>query len=99
MNQRKIMALLKEAARPDCTDARRTDIRLQIQATRATSGTDLYEAKREGIEDLLTKLFDEIAVSRPETLPDFYPVFALAYGNRRPKTLLATLDWWPIINK
>ena len=36
----------------------------------------------------------------PESLPDFYPVFALAYGNRAPKTLLAkAIDWWPLIRK
>jgi len=100
MNQRKLMRLLEEAARPDCTEARRTAIRCQIQSTQATPGSNLYVAKREGIEDLLGRLFVEIVAHRPESLPDFYPVFALAYGNRAPKTLLAkAIDWWPLIRK
>ena len=98
MNQRKLMQLLKEAAHPACTKERRITIRLRIQKSQATRGTELYETKREGIEDLLDKLFVEVTEFRPELLPNFYPVFALAYGNRKPKTLFAQIDWWPIIN-
>ena len=96
MNQRKIMDLLQEAARPNCTSQRRISIIAELDRFSAAMGPHgVYKIHGEEavLRTLMGSLYVGAAKSRPELLPTLFPVFAAICGDREDGNIVAEVDW------
>lgn len=96
MKQKELMALLEEAAKPDCTVRRRIDIQCLLRAaTVAGKKSGGYEIRGSAgtIVAILDMLYDDTVKNRPEILPSLFPIFALLCGDREKRMETAQIDW------
>lgn len=97
MKQRELKALLEEAAKPDCTWQRRTQIQYRLgKATGAIGNDGIYETegqKEAGFKLLLNALYVTTVQNRPELLPTLFPTFAVICGDCEEGVLIADVDW------
>ena len=92
MTQRKVMALLREAANPACKKERRAKIGWLLQDA-ASGPIYAIEGKGAGIHAVLAQLYDDTIQHRPEILPTLFPAFAVMCGKRKRNVIVADIDW------
>lgn len=96
MNQKILMALLQEASDPNCHFHRKNQIQCELKNgmdKKGSSETTFDEGKREGLELVMGKLYNDVLDNRPDLLPSLFPVFAILCGDREPHTICSDADW------
>ena len=97
MEQTKLMNLLREAAKPDCTKKRRKEIKVTLtKACQTITNNELAEdrGRKSTIIMTVTHLYTMTLKECPEHLPMLFPLFSLLCGNRDPNTYICDkIDW------
>lgn len=96
MEQRKIMALLKEAAKPKCPAKRLTNIAIELKGVVETEDSDgdiEIDGRSAGFAVLVESLFHQTLQNKPDQLPALFPAFAMLCGDKGEDKLLADVDW------
>lgn len=96
MNQKYLMALLQEAANPNCHFHRKNKIQCELSAAicqRGAVDTAFDDGKREGLELVVSMLYNDALDNRPDLLPSLFPVFAILCGDRGPHMICSDVDW------
>lgn len=94
MDQSRLLELLKEAARSDCTSFRRREIELELLRA-APGGEDELAPRNDlkaGIRAILMRLYTKVTEENPGALPGLFPVFALICGDCHDDTF-ARINW------
>lgn len=96
MNQKELMELLQEAAKPNCSLWRRNEIgRKLYEASPATreDGALEIDGREAGMQLILSSLYQDTLENRPALLPMMFPVFAMICGDRQEGMICANVDW------
>jgi len=96
MKQKEIKKLLEEASGPQCTKRRRDKIQAMFMNATAFRLKDCTYENIEsvaGIEFAMCLIYKEALSNNPEVLPSFFPLFAIACGDRKNGEVAADVDW------